>query len=158
MVINGTNGNDTLIVDFSGGNFTVPITFNGGSQVLPPGDSLTLTGGATFGSVAHTFINASTRFVDVTVNSTVHYTGLEPITDNLFANDRTFTYTGTDETVTLADSGADGDTKSTIDSTLAEAVTFINPTGSLTVNLTNGTNTLNFNSLDSKEAGGGLQR
>ncbi len=79
------------------------------------------------------------------IPSTITYTGLEPITDNLSATDRTFTFNGGSEAISLSDAtGA----AMTIDSTLGESVTFVNPTGSLTINTGTGDDDLDIDSLD----------
>lgn len=153
VVFNTMGGNDLLTVDSSMAASGKPITYNGGDPTSgPPGDALVLSGPGTFGTITHTFVSAADGSVNI-AGYLVTYTGLEPVTDNLSATDRIFTFTGGAETVTLADSGAAGDTVSTISSTLGESVAFINPTGSLTINLTSGADVLNFGSLDSQEAG-----
>ena len=145
ITINGGTGADALTVNFSLGNFSKAITFNGGNPTSSPGDSLTLTGGSTFSTVTHTATNASDGTVSVTGNSTITYTGLEPVTDNLSATDRVFTFTGGAETITLTDAtGAN----MTIDSTLSESITFANPTGSLTINAGTGDDTVTVTSVD----------
>ncbi len=146
VIINGSSGNDTLTVDFSGGNFSVPVTFNGGSQSSTPGDSLILTGG-TFANVTHNFSNANAGTVTVTGNSTISYTGLEPITDNLNATDRVFTFNGGAEAITVTD-GTAADGKTMIDSDLSESVYFTNPSGSLTINAGTGNDTVTITSVD----------
>jgi hypothetical protein len=77
----------------------------------------------------------------------VLYTGLEPVSDNLSAADRTFVFNGGAETVTLTDHATA--TLMTIDSTLGESVTFPNPSGSLTIRTGSGDDTLNISSVDS---------
>ena len=143
IIINGGDGNDSLAINLGSGNFGRAITFNGGGQTT--GDSLTVTGGGTFASVAHNFTNANDGSISVTGNSTINYTGLEPITDNLSATDRVFTFSNGNDAITLVDvTGAN----MTIDSNLAESVTFANPTNSLTINAGDGTDTVAINSVD----------
>lgn len=145
IIVNGGDGNDSLTVNLGSGNFGRAITFNGGAQSSTPGDSLILTGGGTFASVAHNFTNANDGSISITGNSTINYTGLEPITDNLSATDRVFTFSSGDDAITLVDAtGA----AMTIDSNLAESVTFANPTNSLTINAGDGTDTVAINSVD----------
>ncbi|MFT5325235.1 MAG: hypothetical protein ACI8P0_003103 [Planctomycetaceae bacterium] len=134
IIINAGNGDDRLMVDVASGNIDREITFNGGGQTI--GDELALTGGGTFASVTHRFINASDGSIAITGNSTVNYTGLEPINDNLNATDRVFEFTGAGELITLSDDGDAGDGQSFIDSVLGESVTFNNPTDSLTIEVT----------------------
>ena len=143
--INGTSGNDTLIVDFTGGNFTVPITFNGGTPSSPPGDSLTLTGG-TFATGTFAFTNNSSGTIDLTGNSQISYTGLEPIvTTGATINDLVFTFNGGAETITLTDAAG---AAMKIDSTVGESVTFNNPSSSLTINAGTGDDLINITSVD----------
>src|SRR6185503_15696897 len=101
-----------------------------------------LSGPGIFTNITHSFVNAADGSVSID-GYLISYAGLEPVTDNLSATSRIFTFTSNAETVTLADSGAAGDTISTISSTLGESVTFVNPTSSLTVNLTNGADVFN---------------
>ena len=142
LTINGQTGNDTLTIDFSGGN-PIPaggIQFGGGTG----SDALALTGGL-FAMITHTLLSASDGSVSLDPDgpggaaaSAISYTGLEPISDNLDAADRVFSFTGAAETIALTDvGGADGNSR--IASTLGESVTFANPTASLTVTTTVGT-------------------
>jgi hypothetical protein len=133
-----SDGDDDLEVDYNGGVITPVINYNGGSQATS--DSLTFTA-ATATSVTHSFTNANDGSVDVVIGgmtSTVNYTGLEPITDNLSVTDRTFEFTGGMESIDLTDDGDVGDGQSMIDSDLGESVVFTNPTNSLTIEVTTG--------------------
>jgi hypothetical protein len=145
--IQAGGGDDSLTIDFSLGNFSKSISYDGGTQTTS--DSLSLTGGpvdgGSFSSVTHTFMSNSAGTVDVTGNSQISYAGLEPITDNLSATDRVFTFNAGSETITLTDAAG---ANMTIDSTLGESVTFANPTGSLTINAGTGDDTININSVD----------
>ena len=150
ITFNGSGGNDVLTVNFSGGNI-IPsggITYNGGAG---GNDSLVVTGGTTT-TVTHSFTNANDGSVTLAgaIAGTITYTGLEPITDNLSATDRVFTFTGGAETVTLVD---DAGATMTIDSTLGESVTFANPSNSLTIDLTSGADALTVTSMDAAYAG-----
>src|SRR5690606_7270523 len=89
--INAGDGDDTLTVDYSGGEFDADITFHGEGENGPPGDRLVVTG-ASAGVVTHTFVNASDGNIEIDGQRTISYTGLEPITDNLDAADRVFTF------------------------------------------------------------------
>ncbi len=139
------DGSDTLTVDFSGGN---PITFLGIVYNGAAGgtDTLTVTGGATT-SVTHTLTNASDGSVTLAgaLAGTIMYTGLEPVTDNLSAADRIFTFNGGSETITLVDAAGPS---TTIDSTLGESVTFANPITSLTINAGTGDDIVTITSVD----------
>ena len=144
--LTGSGDDDTLTADFSGGNPlpTGGIVFNAGGQTT--GDTLVLSSG-TVASVTHSFTNANDGSVTVD-GPAIAYTGLEPITDNLDATTRVFTFTGGAETIDLDDDAVANDNVSTIDSTLGESVTFTNPTDSLTVNAGSGADTINLNDLD----------
>ena len=137
ILVNTLVGNDSLTVDFSLGNFSKTISYDGGTQTTS--DSLTLTGGSTFATVTHSFTSASAGTIAISGNATISYLGLEPITDNLSATDRVFTFNGGAETIALTDAAG---AAMTIDSTLGESVTFANPTGSLTINAGTGDDTV----------------
>ncbi|MEL6812285.1 MAG: hypothetical protein AAFP76_13225, partial [Bacteroidota bacterium] len=139
--INTQDGDDILTVDFDGGDFGNAITYNGGDQTAIPGDILVFNGTGSYASVNHTFVNENDGSVDITGNSTITYTGLEPIIDNLDAVDRIFTFTGGAETITL---DAGGTLDNQIDSTLGESVDFNNPTASLTINAGTGNDIINI--------------
>ncbi len=59
--------------------------------------------------------------MDGALSGTIHYTGLEPVIDNLGAVNRIFTFTGAAETITL---DAGGTLDNQIDSTLGESIDF----------------------------------
>ncbi len=141
--VNLLYGNDILDVNYALGNFSKTLNYAGGYQ--SSGDQMSLTGGGTFATVTHTFVNANDGSVAVTSNQIITYTGLEPITDNLSATNRVFDFTGATETITLSDDATTNDNISFIDSDLGESVTFVNPTASLTVQTFNGTGADNLN-------------
>ncbi|MFO0821305.1 MAG: autotransporter-associated beta strand repeat-containing protein [Pirellulales bacterium] len=145
IVVNTNGGNDSLTIDFGGGDFVPSIAYDGGTQATS--DSLTLVGGGTFASVAHALTNASTGTIAVTGNGSINYTGLEPVFDNLSAVDRSFTFHGGAETITVTD-GTATDGKTQIDSTLSESIYFVNPTGSLTIDAGNGDDLVAITSVD----------
>ena len=142
ITVNTLGGNDSLTVDFSLGNFTRTIGYNGGVQ--SSSDSLTLVAGS-FNTVTHTLTSDGAGTIDVTGNSQVVYTGLESATDSLIAVDRVFSFNGGAETITLSDAVG---TNMTIDSTIGAAVTFANPTGSMTINAGTGNDTVAVPSVD----------
>lgn len=150
ITVNAAAGNDNLAVDASMVATGNPIFFNGGNPTSgPPGDSLSLAGPGAFGNIVHTLSNAADGTVNID-GYIVTYTGLEPVTDNLSAATRSFTFNGGSETIALADSGTPGQT--IISSTLGESVTFVNPTTSLTVNPGSGVDTVNVTGLGSSFA------
>ena len=146
LVVNGGAGDDVFTIDLSAGN-PIPaggITFNGGAN-LGGGDSLVVTGGSTT-TITHSFTNNNDGKITLAgaIGGTINYTGLEPITDNVDAANRVFTFTGGAEAITVVD-GPGALTR--IDSTLGEFVDFATPTASLTI-FTNGGDTATFTSFD----------
>jgi ELWxxDGT repeat protein len=145
ITFNAGGGNDTLTVNQS---TLIPrvINYNGGSQTSTnPGDQLVLTGGS-FTTVEHIFTNANDGSIKLNGATAINYTGLEPISDNMSAVDRIFTYNGGSETITVT-TGATLHNK--IVSTLGESVEFNNPTGSLTINAGTGGDTVTISSVHS---------
>src|SRR5262249_26835704 len=132
LVLDLLDGDDTVTLDYTGGD-PLPaagIDYRGGAGF----DSLSLLGGPAT-HVKYSYTNDTDGSVPVD-GKTITYTGLDPITDTLAAGNRTFTFTGGAETVTVSDSGgADGLTR--IDSSLGEFVDFAAPSSSLTI-VTNG--------------------
>ncbi|MFM9959810.1 MAG: beta strand repeat-containing protein, partial [Planctomycetaceae bacterium] len=142
IIVKGQGGSDSLSVDVST-DLGFDVEFQGGTGTS---DSLTLAAD-TVTSVTHAFTNANDGSVTIVDGGSrvITYTGLEPITDNLSATDRVFTFNGGAETIALTDAD---DANMTIDSTLGESVTFANPTGSLTINAGTGDDTITVTSVD----------
>ncbi len=149
ILINGLGGNDQLTVDFGGGNMGNPITFTGGNPVVAVGgDRLVLTGGGLFANSVHTATGAGAGNVAITGNSTVAYTGLEPVTDATTVANRTFILPDGGSTCNLADGAG-----ATMDWTNSagvgfESINFTNPTVSLTIIGGAGSDIINVNSMD----------
>ncbi|QDU49052.1 golvesin C-terminal-like domain-containing protein [Gimesia panareensis] len=141
LIINGEDGqDDTLSIDMTGIDDTTPlqIQFNGG---VGGNDTLELLGGS-LNSVEHIFTSNSSGSVQLNGSGTdfISYTGLEPIVDTILVNDRTFSFTGAAETITLSDDGGVGNGQSQIDSDLfGESVTFLNATNNVIIKTTDGT-------------------
>ncbi|WP_461304849.1 HYR domain-containing protein, partial [Aureisphaera sp.] len=149
LTINALGGDDVLTVDMDGGDFPHPIIFNGGDQNGTPGDVLQLNGTASsYASIAHNFTNENDGSIEVSGNSMISYTGLEPVIDNLDAADRTFVFNGGAETITLDDGGT---LDLRIDSTLGEMVDFNEPTGSLSIFSGDGDDTINLEGFTATE-------
>ena len=143
LTIDGTEGADRLTIDFSGDDPmpAMGIWFNGGDPTSGAGDTLVLTGG-TFDTISYDFENASDGTITLD-SSTITFTGLEPITDNLSATDRVFNFGDTADTITLGDDGVPSDSISRISSTSSsETVDFSQPTSSLTINAGGGDDSL----------------
>ncbi|QDT84252.1 LamG-like jellyroll fold domain-containing protein [Gimesia chilikensis] len=180
ITFNGLGGDDVLIVNQPDNLFFNPtdgITFNGGTQ-NNDGNSLGIAGilGDTLvlnhstpleaDSVGYVFtpdsVPAEGEDGVITISdssiadgsTTIAFTGLEPILDNLLVANRDFDFTDADETISLSDDGVVGDNYSYIDSTLSESVLFLNPTNSITIRTNSvgtpaGVDTVLVNSLDS---------
>jgi hypothetical protein len=152
VIVNTGAGSDLVTVDLAAGNLPKPIVYDGGTSAGDD-DRLTLQGGGAFASVAHTFTSNDSGSIDIAGNALISYSHLEPITDNLSAVARTFTFTsGNNEDITVADAAGAG--VMSIDSTQGEIVTFAIPTASLTIDVgTNpaigGQDTITFASVDS---------
>jgi Ca2+-binding RTX toxin-like protein len=142
LTVQGSTDDDTLIVDFTGGNPipTSGIQYNGGG----PGDSdgLTLTGPAP-SPITYTFFDGSSGTVDV-AGSLITYAGLEPITVGAVVADHIFVFGPGNDTISLMI----GETESTLSSPSSETVTFLNPTGSVTVQAGTGNDTITVVSAD----------
>jgi hypothetical protein len=122
-------------------------------------DSMTILPGAAAATfVTHEFTNANDGNVWVD-GANIVYTGLDPISDLVVAGHRTFTFSDGAETITMSPDGdgalANGTTH--IDSDLAEMVSFVNPTASLTINtddgIGGGIDIVTIGELDSPVAG-----
>ncbi|HAW31428.1 MAG TPA: hypothetical protein DCY03_25535, partial [Planctomycetaceae bacterium] len=153
LVIIGEDGeDDTLTIDLDNIDHTtdIQIEFRGGTG---GNDTLILERTGAINSVEHVFTNASdgSIFLDGEATATITYTGLEPIDDQISATNRTFSYLGGAETITLSDFGGANDDVSVISSTLGEAVNFNhNSLTSITIITTDGSgaDTVNINSVD----------
>jgi Ca2+-binding RTX toxin-like protein len=148
LAVNGSEADDTLIVNFSGGA-PVPaggLSFHAASQSVS-GDSLELTGGAA-ATVTHTFANAHDGSVDLD-GAVIEYTGLEPIADNLAATHRVFVFGPSADEITLSDGVTASDDVNRIASTASsETVHFASPVETLTINTGDGDDTVTLSSVD----------
>ncbi len=141
IIINTMGGDDLLTIDFNSGMFTRDITYNGGTNVTADGDVMELAGGS-FTSRTYNFVNAN----DGSINQDgllITYTGLEPITSNITAQNVVLNFSDLAETIDVINSA--GQTK--VSSTAAETITFNNPTNSLIINTGNTNDTVNLWSL-----------
>ena len=146
--VNGGDDDDTLTLDFSGGDVG-GVAYDGGAGGSNS-DSLALTGGSPT-TVTHSFTDNNSGSVSFVGGFTaITYSDLEPIIDDMDAANRVFTFTDNTgaEAITLKSGGT---FDNVIDSDIgAESVDFKNPTVSLTVNATGGSevDTISWNSLD----------
>ena len=151
--VNTLGGNDTLTLDLANGDF-IPaggLAYAGGSQVSTPGDRLVIKGGLQ-GLVTYNYTNAHDGSVVMSNFGTVSYTGLEPITNSGGATDIVFNLPTGPNVATLADDGAGGNAMSRLSGATFETTDFANPTGSLTVNRGDASDTLVVNSLPDFDA------
>jgi len=138
---------DTLVVDLSGAPIPIPITYDGGAGGL---DTLVIQGGQ-FATANYTADgpDAGTIVLDQT---TIHYLGLEPITDNSAVDERVFAdTTGTGQQIRLCDDDNPTNGFSRIDSNGTggfESITFRNPATSLTILAGEGNDTITVDALD----------
>ncbi|MFI4851711.1 MAG: hypothetical protein ACIAZJ_21540 [Gimesia chilikensis] len=155
LTFQGLEGDDRLVINHPSEGLFAPlggVLFVGGGQTTE--DTLEIYGG-TASSVEHRFINENdgSIFYNGQTTAAITYTGLEPVLDTIAATDRSFSFTGSSETITLSDEGDAGDGESMIDSTLGESVVFTHPTGTLTINTEvfggTGSDTIIVNSVDS---------
>lgn len=144
LVINGTAGDDNLTVNFGGGNPIPPagLVYHGGGQGMN-GDTLTISGGSGANTVTYTFNNENDGAINYD-GSTITYTGLEPVIDNMDAVSRIFNFTGGEESIQVTGAGM---TQTMIDSTQGESVTFNNPTVSMFINAGTGDDQVDVLSL-----------
>jgi filamentous hemagglutinin family protein len=133
LTIPGTSDDDHLTVNFAGGNpipgggLTLNALETGGDN-----DSITLNGGA-FTTITHVFTNSNDGSIALDASS-ITYTGLDPIFDNLSATNRVFTFNNNANVITLSDEGVGGNGITRIASDGSETVDFVNPSATLTLN------------------------
>ncbi|MEQ9407474.1 MAG: Calx-beta domain-containing protein [Fuerstiella sp.] len=151
LILNGDDGDDTFIVDYDEGD-PVPqnglFVHGGNNGAGASGDQVVLQNGSV-STVTHNFTNSSDGTIDVD-GAVITYTGLEPIADNLAAVDRVFSFGATADEILLTDDGIPANDISRLSSlSSSETVDFLHPSGSLTVNAGDGSDTIEFQSLDS---------
>lgn len=147
ITLNTGGGDDTVTVDWSGGAFGKTLTYNGGAQATAAGDKLVITGGAQ-GTVTYNYTNANDGSIVSSVFGSVNYTGLEPISNSGTATDIVFNLPATANAATLADDvGGSGNGLSTLSGANFENTTFAQPTGSLTIYVGTGSDSLAIGAL-----------
>lgn len=144
IIVRGQGGNDTLTIDGSKGGW-VPVEFDAGSG---SSDALVLAADAVT-SVAHTLSSLTGGSLTVVDGSSnlITLTGVDSLTDNLTAVDRSFTFTNAADTVTVSD-GTTADGKTTIALSGGRSLNVANPTGSLTLNADAGNDVVTVSSVD----------
>ncbi len=147
IVINGGDGNDTLMVDLGLNATGITIEYNGQGQTGSPGDQLLLTGSAD--SLEYVFNDAHSGSVQVNGSGTdfITYTGLEPINGPISPSaDITLIYSnGENDNIVLTDAGSGQITVTATDT--GETVTFAAPSNSLTIRGGGGDDSITVSSL-----------
>ncbi|WP_417383461.1 LamG-like jellyroll fold domain-containing protein [Gimesia sp.] len=161
----GLDGDDVFIINQPDNGFANPsggIFFHGGSQnndgnyLTSPtgGDALVLNHDVPLeaDSVSYVFTpdavpsEGDDGVITIMFNSllpsdgstTITFTGLEPILDNLSVANREYDFTDAAETISLSDDIGLVDHYSFIDSDASESVLFLNPTNSITIRTNSG--------------------
>jgi VCBS repeat-containing protein len=150
LTINGSGDDDSLSIDFSGGD-PVPgggIFYNGGGS----GDDDVLALSGSVGSVSHMFSGPGAGSVQVD-GSVITYTGLEPIFDSLAASQRSFTFAGGADLITLGDDDVAGNGVSRLASPSSETVDFVNPSDALLLQSGGGNDVITVLPLDAGAGG-----
>ncbi|MHC4877098.1 MAG: choice-of-anchor I family protein [Planctomycetota bacterium] len=133
LLLQGTDSDDLLTIDFANGN-PLPaggLFFNGLGQSTG-GDAIELING-TVDTVEHFFQDDTSGSIDID-GSTLTYTGLEPIFDNLSATNRVFEFGPAADVITIDDGAFSGDGIGRISSAgTSETVDFVEPTNSLLI-------------------------
>ncbi|NQV25071.1 MAG: hypothetical protein HQ518_11965, partial [Rhodopirellula sp.] len=157
----GDNDSDTISINFVNGNPIPPVnplitpsggvTINGGAAGH---DTLTLDNvGMTFATHTYDYTNANDGVItlnDGSDDTTINFTGLEPITNDGTATDIIFNLPATNDDASLEDTGttSDGLMNLVSNNGTFEATTFVVPTSSLTINAGEGDDTVTFSSAD----------
>ena len=108
VIINTLGGDDSVIVDFSLGDFSSAIDINGGETNESAGDMLTLQGGGTFASAEYSYGTggaANSGTVNVSGNSLITYTGLEPLISTISTTETQITLPASAGNVQMSDIG-----------------------------------------------------
>jgi Ca2+-binding RTX toxin-like protein len=143
-LVDGGDGDDLLDIDYSVSSFT---TYNGQLG----NDSLALQG-SPVNSITHSFTNSSDGSVLIAdaSNTSVFYTGLEPIFDSILATTRIFDFGDTADIITLDDEGTPGNGIMRLSSvSSSETVHFADPTGTVIINTGGGDDSVTILAIDS---------
>ncbi|MGC3992072.1 MAG: FG-GAP-like repeat-containing protein [Chthoniobacteraceae bacterium] len=150
FAFSGGDGDDTLIIVNPTGSVFAPvdgIVYAGENNATAAGDSLILKGGggAAFGQqwVLDTTPDSGTLITsDGTTTQTIHYSGLEPITDTAAATSLTVTGTNANNAINYGAGTVAGDGLVSVDNN--ETIEFANKT-TLIINALAGSDTINLN-------------
>jgi Ca2+-binding RTX toxin-like protein len=132
----GSDDDDIFVIDCGNGPPTMPggVVITGGNQQTADGDSLELNNGSFF-TITHHFDSTSAGTITIESHAPIQYSGLEPIADNLLANNRVFEFGDGDDQITIGDDPDNTNGISTISSVASsEMVDFqMIPGGRITV-------------------------
>lgn len=168
LFLAGGNDNDSISIDSIDSAFTGEILVDGGAGddllniVHSVADVVTYNGqsgndsvslqGSPVNSVTHSFANArdgSVLIADAS-NTSVFYTGLEPIFDSILATNRVFKFGGTADVITLDDEGTPGNGIMRLSSvSSSETVHFVDPAGTVIINAGGGDDSVTVLAIDS---------
>ncbi|MDB5341692.1 MAG: hypothetical protein JWP89_69 [Schlesneria sp.] len=150
------DGDDLFVIENQVGGLFNPvngIVFDGGTGgegtlgFNPDGDALQIIGGSAT-TVEHQVGNAnSDGSVLYNGSASITYSDVASILDTVTATNRTFTFLGGTEDITVSDSGTSGET--TISSTVGGQITFSNPTTLLSINSGTGDDTITLDGVGS---------
>ncbi|QDT88852.1 LamG-like jellyroll fold domain-containing protein [Gimesia algae] len=148
--LNNTSGGDTLVLDYA--NPLEADEADSVAYVFTP-DSVPAEGED--GNITIMFNSLLPMGSPSDGSTTITFTGLEPIIDNLLATNRDFDFTDAVETISLSDDIGLVDHYSFIDSDASESVLFLNPSNSLTIRTNSagtaaGVDTILVESIDSQ--------
>jgi Ca2+-binding RTX toxin-like protein len=144
IVVDAADGDDLLDIVHSIADF---VTYNGQLG----NDSLALQGGPA-NTVTHSFTNSSDGSVLVAdgSDSSVFYTGLEPVFDSIVATNRVFEFGGTSDVITLDDEGTPGNGVMRLSSvSSSETVHFVDATGTVVIEAGGGDDSITILAIDS---------
>lgn len=149
ILVNTLDGIDTLTVNRSLGGFNKAIVYNGGNPTTIPGDKLVVTGGSQVNNANVGFVSKSSG--TISFDSEVYqFSGLEPVDlSGVPVANYTVTLTTVADQAILEDDGALGNNVVQLRSLNGsfELTKFQNPSNSLTVLMSSGTDTFNVSTV-----------
>ena len=147
LTLTGSSDDDTFIIDLSGGD-PMPsggVTING--DTATGSDNFRIIGG-TSTTISHTYSAAAAGTITVGTK-VITLSGIENVRDALTATTRNFTYPATANVLTLGDDGVAANGLSKLDADAsAPDIEFKDNTGTLTINLGAGNDSLTVDVLD----------
>ena len=153
ITIVGSGGNDTLTVDLSSGD-AIPLGglfFNGDAPNASPGDKVVIIGGVQ-GTTTYNYAGAGGGSVAMSAYGTIHYGGVEQVTNSGTANNVIVNLPAGPIEMTLGDDGLRNEL-SRLSGTNVTTIDFRNPTTELFVNRSNGIDTVVVQSMPDFTAG-----